>query len=97
MGRSARAHVIFRMDLEPAEIGPTFEDIAVMLRLETTPARAGIGSCRKRPRFGAADVTGSEPQPLTGFSELLRIMPSLSLTLIDSQEPFATYFQAPLS
>src|SRR5690606_29410266 len=93
---TARAHVVLGMHLEPADIRPALDHIAIVLRLEP-----GAGAARN-PRLDtpgprAVHRRHRAPQPLIGASEPLRFMPFLSVTSIDMQVPLATYFQAPRS
>lgn len=81
MRRSAGSHVVLGMDLEPADIGPGFENVPLVFGLQP-----GTGTKQAIRRHDEA--------PYMGVRAPLRFMPSLRVTSMVAQEPLATYFQA---
>ncbi len=96
MGRTARAHVVFGVHLEPADVRQGLQNIVPVLRFQSGP-----GLRRNRDtlvsRMHAKHHGNSLDQPLMGESEPARCEPSFSVTFVEAQVPLGTSFQAPLS
>ena len=81
MRRTAGPHVVLGMHLEPADIGPGFEDMPLVLGLQPGAGTREAIRRHERLRYIGARVP-------------LRFMPSFKVTSMVAQVPLATYFHA---
>src|SRR5262245_6268445 len=83
MWRPAGTHIVLRVHLEPADVGPVSENGVIVLMFQPD---AGAKRDRRGDHRSAYDLAGA--------SEPVRVEPSGSFTVIFSQVPLATNFQA---